>query len=315
MTTFSITRYWCQYLVILIHCLLLISPALGFSLMPGIPTPSSLRSSSRITCQTASRLFSQSDDDFMKSLNNRIDQANKLPLVFRDPLLPRQVLKITVKSDLFLDLVRTRLEEESPFFGMLGIEQNGDLMKTGVEVKVVEFAFNEEQTGVRLELKAGRRFEIVGDLEKVEQGWSQADVKFLSSAEEEAAQDDVMSKAVAMQQAMEFSDPNNSMNESKSLVDMWLDLARTNENFPGQIDQLLQDLGDMPPWEEPSECAFWVGALINPTQSLGLAFEMRPKLLAAKTAQERTQIVLDAIWNSIQRMDPSPRFKAWHDRP
>jgi len=109
--------------------------------------------------------------------------------------------------------------------------------------------------------------------------------------------------------AREFTDPNFSMAESQSLVDMWLSLARQRERSPGQIDGILQDLGPMPSWKSPSECALWVGALINPIPALGVALEIRPKLLLAKTAEDRTQIALDGIWNSIQHMQGHDRFQ------
>ena len=36
-------------------------------------------------------------------------------------------------------------------------------------------------------------------------------------------------------------------------LDMWIEeLAQRKERSPGQIDQLLQDLGPIPSWEEPS---------------------------------------------------------------
>jgi hypothetical protein len=258
------------------------------------------------------QLFSTSadDDPFMKSLQTRIHKANQIPLIFRDTLLPRQLLQMTIKHGVVLDLVKSRIQEESPYFGLVGIrQQGGAYMTRGVEVQLIDYEINEWKTGVRLRLKAGRRFEIDEELIESEDGWTESQVRFLDSSEQEAAESDMMNKAVAMQQAKEFMDPNNSMNEAKSLVDMWLELARTKERYDGQIDQLLQELGDIPEWNEPSECAFWVGALINPTPALGLAVDIRQELLMADTAQERTQIALDALWNSIQRMDPSPRFK------
>ena len=42
---------------------------------------------------------------------------------------------------------------------------------------------------------------------------------------------------------------------------------------------------------------------------MGVALEIRPQLLLAETAEERTQIALDAIWNSIQHMQGSDRFE------
>lgn len=150
-----------------------------------------------------------------------------------------------------------------------------------------------------------------------QQGWiPDAKVQYLDFQRLEAAEPDTFNVALAMQQAQEFTDTNNSMKESKNLVEMWLDLARgVNERqHEKQLDMLLEELGEMPSWEEPSECAYWVAALINPTPSMDLAVDIRMGLLTSHTALERTQLVLNALWNSIQRMDASttPRFFQIH---
>ncbi len=108
--------------------------------------------------------------------------------------------------------------------------------------------------------------------------------------------------------AKEFTDPNVSLNENKSLKDTWIGLAREKERTPGQIDQLLKDLGPIPSWEEPPECALWISAHINTIPAMGVALEIRPKLLMAKSAEERTQVALNGIWNSIQYTQ-GPRIK------
>lgn len=268
------------------------------------------KTSSSLACSSSDDYNDTDDNDyFTKSLQQRLSQASKLPLVFRETLLPRQRLQITIQSGVFFDIIRQRLQEGEPTLGMLGIQRSRELMPRGVQVEILGWTLNEWKTGVRLDLKAQRRIEIAGELEDSLQGsWTQASVRYLDSAEEEASERDLMGLTVAMQQARELTDPNKPMKESKSLVDMWLELAREKEQYSGQIDNLLEELGEMPSWQEPSECALWVGALINPTPAIGVAYDIRQPLLLAATAQERTQIALDALWNSIQRMDPSPRF-------
>lgn len=257
-------------------------------------------------------------DDFMSSLKTRMNevtqQDSKLPLVVLDSMLPRQVLKITVKNGLLMELVRTRLQEENPFFGMTGLAR----LKTGQKVHLksgveVEIAGKPKVTeaGLQLELKAGRRFRVEGDVEATPNGWTQATVQFLNPSEEDALEwdgDDPMTMARAMQNAKTFTDPNaNTQDQAKSLVDTWLELARSKERQPGQIDQLLESLGEIPSWEEPTDCAFWVAALINPIPALGVAKEIRPQILSAKTAEQRTQIALDGILNSIVYMQARNR--------
>lgn len=261
------------------------------------------------------RVFASSSSDgetsfSMAALQKRMDQVTQsdsiLPLVVLDSMLPRQVLKINVNNDLLMRLVKTRLEEETPFFGMLGMARNerGEPihLTTGVQVDIVGKP-QVTDGGLNLELRAGKRFRIEPNtVDNAEGGWTQAKVVFLDSSNEEAAESDMDSMTRAMQKAKELSDPNVAMKENKSLKDMWIELARQKERQKGQIDQLLKDLGPMPSWEEPSECAFWIGALINPIPAVGVALEIRPRLLLADTAEERAQIALDGIWNSIQYM-------------
>ena len=57
---------------------------------------------------------------------------------------------------------------------------------------------------------------------------------------------------------------------------------------------------------EPSERAFWVGALfINPLPELGVAKGVRPALLMATSAQERVDVAYDGILESIRHMNGS----------
>lgn len=285
------------------------SPA-SFSLQNRRPIRSS-------ACTT--RTYASNDDASfsMASLQKRINQVaesdSMLPLVVLDSMLPRQVLKISVKNDLLLKLIKTKLEAEAPYFGMLGMTTNekGELvhLATGVQVEIVGKPEVTEDGGLNLVLRGGKRFRM--DPSTVENdpqgGWTQARVTYLDSSEEDKAETDIDSLTRAMQKAKEFTDPNVALNENKSLKDMWIELARERERTPGQIDRLLEDLGPMPSWEEPSECAFWIGALINPIPAMGVALEIRPRLLLSTTPEERTQIALNGIWNSIQHMQ-GPRI-------
>jgi Lon protease-like protein len=266
-------------------------------------------------------MFSSTDDSsFMESLRSRVaevqDRDNKMPLVVLDSMLPRQVLKIQVNNPLLMELVRDCLQNENPFFGMLGLARlrSGEQvhLKSGVEVKIgnPEFVVSDEtSSGIRVELRAGRRFTIQGEVDNAGGGWTEARVKFLESKEEEEEEitkgKDRFSVARAISMAKEFTSPNLNMKDNKSLIDTWIDLAKENERAPGQIDELLEQLGEIPPVEEPSELAFWVGALINPLPALGVALEVRPALLTAKKAEQRVQVALDGILRSIKHMDGS----------
>jgi len=267
-------------------------------------------------------------------------------------IVPLQVVTVKVQSIDFLSQVLIRQKDTNiPRFGLVGMTRRKDtsslnttsstrteLLPVGVEVEVLsahpvilEQQQQQQQQRtlitaeslVELKVRAIRTFEVVESLEDWElgsgpkkQGWIPAKVQFLDYARLEAEEADPLQVALAMQQAQEFTNADKSMKESKSLVELWLDLARAHQRYEGQVDRLLDELGEMPSWEEPSECAFWVAALINPIPSMGLAVvDVRAGLLTAPTALERTQIVLNALWNSIQRMDEEskPRYVKLHE--
>jgi hypothetical protein len=50
---------------------------------------------------------------------------------------------------------------------------------------------------------------------------------------------------------------------------------------------VLADLGPMPSVGDPEERALWVAALINPLPGLGVAYEIRPAMLATNSASQR----------------------------
>jgi len=275
------------------------------------------------------------DDDFMASLRSRVEEvtekATKLPLIVLDSMLPRQVLKIKVRdNELLMGLIRCRMVEmETPTFGVLGmarLEGGGQIhLQSGVEVEIVGkpmFAEEKVKGGdggdssrskvssvMSLELRGGRRFVVESDISNASGGWTEARVKFLGEeGEQEAGKGedwDRLSLSRAMLKAREFTSPNMNMKGSLSLVDRWIQLARENERQPGQIDLLLKQLGKIPSAEEPSDCAFWIGALINPLPALGVAMEIRPSLLLAKTSEERVEVAIDGLFRSIRHMDGS----------
>jgi hypothetical protein len=90
------------------------------------------------------------------------------------------------------------------------------------------------------------------------------------------------------------------------LVQEWIPLAKTKERIAGQVDAIIERLGQMPTAERPSDRAFWVGALINPIPALGVAMELRPALLLAQSPNERIDIVVAGIRSSIERLKRQP---------
>ena len=185
--------------------------------------------------------------------------------------------------------------------------------------------------GIKMTFKAtGRRFEIEkeqGSVETAGGGWTEAKVQFLDSQQEEedeinnyrsnGADDENgnrndendeynrMAVARAITKSNELTNPNMNMPNNLSLVDRWIELAKEKERTPGQIDTLLKELGKIPPTHQPTERAFWIGALINPLPAMGVALEIRPALLTAKKAEQRVEIALNGIHRSIKYMDGS----------
>lgn len=260
-----------------------------------------------------------SDDSFMSSLMNRIqevqDKESKLPLIILDAMLPRQTLRLQIKNKLLQQLIEHRLQmNENPSLGMLGkaILQSGEVinLSKGVEVhiKVAQDNF--------VEFKAGRRFRLEGEIENTEEGWTEGRVTFLSSQEEEeyeiqqnlGSQDPVRSYANAISKVKELTSPNMSLPNNISLIERWIELAKENERQPGQIEKLLEDLGELPDEDEPSEIAFWIGSMINPLPAMGVAMEIRPSLLMSESAEERIKIAHDGLVRSIKHMDGSARM-------
>lgn len=303
----------------------------------------SITSSTDAAGVTSSANNNNEEDTFLSSLQSRLqqveDNSTRLPLMILDTMLPRQILQIQIQHPTLKALMKHRVNEETPTLGMLGMARlsTGQTvpLKTGVEVEIIQMEkatdsppdntssrTGGEEEGWDISLRAGRRFTIDGEVDKTEEGWTEARVKFLDSSEEEETEissamkgpsspesiGDRLSVARAIQKCKEFTAPNMNMSGSLSLVDRWIELAKENERHPGQIDALLKQLGEIPPEHEPTERALWVGALINPLPSMGVAMEIRPALLVSKKAEERVQVALDGLLRSIRHMDGSERL-------
>ena len=277
-----------------------------------IPSSSSF---TRVFSSTSDNSDASDNDDFMSSLRNRItqvaDRDTRLPIVVIDTMLPRQELKVEVdQNEAFQRLIQNQVANETPFFGVVGLAElsTGQTLplQNGVRVQIVgQPHLNENGTAVRVHFKAVERFRILGELQTTSKGWTEARVQYLDSRQEEQEHEDPQSLARARHLAKGLTSPNASIGSGtgKSLIEQWIELARTKENFPGQIGQILKGLGEMPSTDEPSELAFWVGALINPLPGIRVAMEIRPLLLMARTAEERVGVAINGLQASIRHMD------------
>jgi len=328
----------------LLYLSLSILPSLGFLISsPQPPSPPSNTFSRIKTTTTAGaanskRYSSTGDDDdadFMQSLRMRIKEVTsspQLPLVVIDTMLPRQILSMDVAdtpNDPFLNLLRERIASGNPYVGVVGTARlsSGQSvnLESGVEAELR--VVNNRNGMVRVEMLGGRRFVIDRDVYDVHGGWPEASVRFLG---DNVHGGNSISSAKAISIAGEFTSPNMNIGcDGSSLVEKWIELAKENECQPGQIDEILATLGEIPSAEEPSDCAFWIGALINPLPvmmnndteirrtlltgsdeervgvALNVAMEIRPTLLTAASDEERVGVALDGLTRSIRHMDGS----------
>jgi len=84
-----------------------------------------------------------------------------------------------------------------------------------------------------------------------------------------------------------------------AMVEQWqAQVRRGRERYPNQLDLLLTSLG--PPPSRPDKYALWVAALINPLPVLGVAPEIRPKMLATVDVIAQLEIVESALRMSLE---------------
>lgn len=251
----------------------------------------------------------------MQELQSRIEkyENDQLPLIFTgEILLPAEPMELTLLPGTHLaKLIHHRIQQEQELlFGIVAraeansnsptvtILDQGEYYAIGTAVTLASFPVTKDDGSITLEFQAKQRFRLQGDeaaLQVSSDGWLQAAVDFLDDSESVSA-DDQSSHDAARQLARELVRVDNN-DSSGSLVDQFIQLSRQQD--VNRVNERLQHLGSMPSEKHPSQCAFWVGALLAAHDDI---VDIRPQLLMAKTAEERTQIVLHAMWSSIQYM-------------
>lgn len=218
----------------------------------------------------------------IKRLRSSLDvcEANELPILVLDSMLPRQRLAISMDDEAGLKLVRDCIEMHCGCLGVHGFDPHTKSVNpAGTQVRIVE------RSGSMVELVGERRYTLcarpklhANTYYTCELSWAQPD---------EGSPQDVA-----------------AAEELGPLVARWTELVRKgHEREPGQLDTLLADLGPMPSSGDPEERALWCAALINPLPALGVAFEIRPAMLKADSAELRLQIVRGALERSIAHLD------------
>jgi len=220
----------------------------------------------------------------------------RLPLFVLDATLPRQHLQLNVFEPRYVDMVRRALAGNR-CFGMVGFGEAHGMAKQGVEV-VIESANEYFDGRFYVEVVGQRPFRILSSVE-AEDGLIEGQVEFFDF-ESDGANDDGAAQAAA---------------ELLPLVQAWEEAVRAGcwERLNGHLALVREHLGPMPPSDQPGTLAGWVAALVNPLPALGVAPEIRPMILAARTPSERVQAAHYGVARSLRSLQTRQRswvFKA-----
>ena len=98
-------------------------------------------------------------------------------------------------------------------------------------------------------------------------------------------------------------------------VETWVRLVKNgHEKLKNQISDLLASLGPMP----PSPGRFWVAALVNPVPALGVAPEIRPRVLRTENDADAIAVATYGVSQSIRHLAPDGRTSisdSWVEKP
>lgn len=235
------------------------------------------------------------DDNFspgdMELLASRIEGARtaSMPEAARvlilDSMVPGQRLELQAPDV----LVQTLKDFDGSPLVMFGRERSS-VYTHGVEVRVARCDARPDGDS-DVELVAGRYCELESLGEDEGSLWRGRDAKVRWLPLDTDEPDDQPSELLLQRSG-----------QLEELVERWIDLVRKTrrERAPGQLDQVLKDLGPMPP--RPNERALWVAGLINPLPALGVALEVRPAALMAKSTERRLAVAQMGIVDSIARL-------------
>jgi hypothetical protein len=197
----------------------------------------------------------------------------EIPALVLDSLLPQQKLKFSSTDE---RLQRLAEGGEVGVFGLSPGRQHP--LMNGVVATITHVRENE------WEVYAQRHVRVVGPADKHECGI-------------------VRTRAEFVEEIVEATDVHDA-SSLPALVEEWCELIKGSrfERFTGQLGMMMNELGPMPPVNEPGRLAFWVAALMNPPQGLGVAQEIRPAMLMAATVQQRLRVAQEGIQGSIEHV-------------
>jgi len=225
-------------------------------------------------------------------------------LLVLDTLVPGQRLRldITDPPPSFLDLCRNE-----PFPIVVVGREGLSLHSRGVEV-FLEGDSSSNSRCSSLTLAATGRIADISD-DGIDEGsrWKgrEGRVRWLTNLQEDdyALSPGKEPKEVTTEKIMALCETIGD------LASEWEDTLKVSgrERFPGHFRGIMEDLGSIP--DEPNRRALWVAGLINPLPALGVALEVRPAVLTARTTSRRLILAKQGLRDSVDRMRrPGPCF-------
>ena len=163
------------------------------------------------------------------------------------------------------------------------------------------FAAGAASAPIEIRIQGGRCFRIQGQPWRDEEGYSVCrilwfDAESAGEGVDSADDDDIVFDDDEGSGAVDASEEDEEASlalaiDSEALAELvaeWSELVKSggHEKQDGQLKGVLADLGPMP--EPPGQRAMWVAALINPLPGLGVAYEIRPAMLDARSVEERS---------------------------
>ena len=230
-------------------------------------------------------------------------------LLVLDTLLPGQCLRCEAPPQLFRDLVST---EQAP---LVACGRN----RLTLHSRGCEVAASVDGDDVLL-TATGKLCEIVEEGADEGSRWAgrAGTVEWLGSLGDDdycLSNEDTYALAKAKEHGSSLGKEENPERLARlgvrlgDLAEEWATLVRaTNrERVPGQLDAIQASLGAMP--EALNARAVHIAALVNPLPALGVALEIRPAVLTARTTSRRLSMAEDGLRDSIRRLQrPGPCF-------
>lgn len=223
-----------------------------------------------------------------------------LPLFVLEPLLPGQVMQLHVFEPRYIRLVQRCLAEPAldRCFGMVAFRA-GTVSAYGVSARMTQVT---EVPGGRyyVTIKGERRFRTLRtwDLD----GYRSAHVVWANDAAQPEP-DDAPAGGVS---ASVLS------GELRAALAHWLVAVESGgwERQTGQVSRCVGELGPMPPVDDLEGLGLWGAALLNPLPALGVAPEIRQRVLECTDSLARLRVVLEATELSLQHLH-APRLFSW----